>query len=295
MGFDALVQQYAALMAEIDNKKWALSELRQTQDDELSDLWNQRWSGTTVPLLLFDPWTDVCKIGFGVTGKELMPNPKICQVTWTTKISTNNTFLISLAPIPHVPAAPTLRQKKPSSTQATSFKQRNCGAESKTWKFVYSAESYQGRFSMLWLLEIWLKTICFRQTLEHFVDATSWFLKQTTCFFAPCRLDTWRLNMLWGSTIKRNNHRYWKSACWQFSSQKFSQNHIDHDSEKYVCPKRTECRDVYIYIKFLFKIKMSITRSIYVYQGFIIIHQDWQIYIKVYKYRSRLINIHQAS
>lgn len=148
---------------------------------------------------------------------------------------------------------------------------------------------------MLWLLEIWLKTICFRQTLEHFVDATSWFLKQTTCCFAQCRLDTWRLNMLWGSTIKRNNHRYWKSACWQFSSQKFSQNHIDHDSEKYVCPKRTECRDVYIYIKFLFKIKMSITRSIYVYQGFIIIYQDWQIYIKVYKYRSRLINIHQAS
>ncbi|KAK2556782.1 HAUS augmin-like complex subunit 4 [Acropora cervicornis] len=42
MGFDALVQQYAALMAEIDNKKWALSELRQTQDDDLGDLWNQR-------------------------------------------------------------------------------------------------------------------------------------------------------------------------------------------------------------------------------------------------------------
>ena len=43
MGFDSLVQQYTTLMAEIDNKKWALSELRQTQDDDLSDLWNQRW------------------------------------------------------------------------------------------------------------------------------------------------------------------------------------------------------------------------------------------------------------
>ena len=42
MGFDTLVQQYGALMAEIDNKKWALSELRQTQDDELGDLWTQR-------------------------------------------------------------------------------------------------------------------------------------------------------------------------------------------------------------------------------------------------------------
>ncbi|CAH3124937.1 unnamed protein product [Porites lobata] len=42
MGFDSLVQQYTTLMAEIDNKKWALSELRQTQDDDLSDLWNQR-------------------------------------------------------------------------------------------------------------------------------------------------------------------------------------------------------------------------------------------------------------
>lgn len=42
MGFDSLVQQYTTLMAEIDNKKWALSELRQTQDDELDDLWNQR-------------------------------------------------------------------------------------------------------------------------------------------------------------------------------------------------------------------------------------------------------------
>ena len=42
MGFDGLVQQYTALMAEIDNKKWALSELRQNQDNELDDLWNQR-------------------------------------------------------------------------------------------------------------------------------------------------------------------------------------------------------------------------------------------------------------
>ncbi|XP_073233389.1 HAUS augmin-like complex subunit 4 [Porites lutea] len=42
MGFDSLVQQYTTLMAEIDNKKWALSELRQTQDYDLSDLWNQR-------------------------------------------------------------------------------------------------------------------------------------------------------------------------------------------------------------------------------------------------------------
>ena len=42
MGFDSLVEQYTALMAEIDNKKWALSELRQTQDNELDDLWNQR-------------------------------------------------------------------------------------------------------------------------------------------------------------------------------------------------------------------------------------------------------------
>ena len=91
MGFDALVQQYAALMAEIDNKKWALSELRQTQDDDLGDLWNQRWSGTAVQLFLFDPWTDVCKIGFGITSKKQMTNPKICQVDRTTKISTNNT------------------------------------------------------------------------------------------------------------------------------------------------------------------------------------------------------------
>lgn len=42
MGFDSLVQQYTTLMAEIDNKKWALSELRQSKDDELDDLWNQR-------------------------------------------------------------------------------------------------------------------------------------------------------------------------------------------------------------------------------------------------------------
>ena len=42
MGFDGLVQQYTTLMAEIDNKKWALSELRQNQDNELDDLWNQR-------------------------------------------------------------------------------------------------------------------------------------------------------------------------------------------------------------------------------------------------------------
>ena len=80
MGFDALVQQYAALMAEIDNKKWALSELRQTQDDDLGDLWNQRWSGTAVPLLLFDPWTDVCKIDFGITSKKQMTYPKIPAV-----------------------------------------------------------------------------------------------------------------------------------------------------------------------------------------------------------------------
>ncbi|KAL9976210.1 hypothetical protein ACROYT_G013482 [Oculina patagonica] len=42
MGFVSLVQQYTTLMAEIDNKKWALSELRQNQDSELDDLWNQR-------------------------------------------------------------------------------------------------------------------------------------------------------------------------------------------------------------------------------------------------------------
>ena len=41
MGFDSLVQQYTTLMAEIDNKKWALSELRQNQGSELDDLWNQ--------------------------------------------------------------------------------------------------------------------------------------------------------------------------------------------------------------------------------------------------------------
>ena len=39
MGFDALVQQYTRLTAEIDNKKWALSELRQTQDNDMNDLW----------------------------------------------------------------------------------------------------------------------------------------------------------------------------------------------------------------------------------------------------------------
>ena len=42
MGFDGLVQQYTTLMAEIDNKRWALSELRQNQDNDLDDLWNQR-------------------------------------------------------------------------------------------------------------------------------------------------------------------------------------------------------------------------------------------------------------
>ena len=42
MGFDGLVQQYTTLMAEIDNKKWALSELRQNQDNDLDNLWNQR-------------------------------------------------------------------------------------------------------------------------------------------------------------------------------------------------------------------------------------------------------------
>lgn len=39
MGYDALVQRFTHLTAEIDNKKWALSELRQTQDDDINDLW----------------------------------------------------------------------------------------------------------------------------------------------------------------------------------------------------------------------------------------------------------------
>ena len=41
LGFDNLVKQYSVLMTEIDNKTWALSELRQTdpREDRLNDLW----------------------------------------------------------------------------------------------------------------------------------------------------------------------------------------------------------------------------------------------------------------
>ncbi|EDO45924.1 predicted protein [Nematostella vectensis] len=41
MGFEALVREYSALMIEIDNKKWALSELRQSQDG-IDSLWSHR-------------------------------------------------------------------------------------------------------------------------------------------------------------------------------------------------------------------------------------------------------------
>ena len=42
MGFDDLVQLYGDIIAEIDNKKWALTELRHTDSNDLNDLW--KWS-----------------------------------------------------------------------------------------------------------------------------------------------------------------------------------------------------------------------------------------------------------
>ena len=39
MGFDDLVQLYGDIIAEIDNKKWALTELRHTDSNDLNDLW----------------------------------------------------------------------------------------------------------------------------------------------------------------------------------------------------------------------------------------------------------------
>ena len=39
MGFDDLVQLYGDIIAEIDNKKWALAELRHTDNSDLNDLW----------------------------------------------------------------------------------------------------------------------------------------------------------------------------------------------------------------------------------------------------------------
>lgn len=38
MGFDQLVKEYTFLLREIDNKKWALSELRQSNNQEDDDL-----------------------------------------------------------------------------------------------------------------------------------------------------------------------------------------------------------------------------------------------------------------
>lgn len=39
MGFDGLVQHYGDLLAEIDNKKWALTELRHSDNQDMNDLW----------------------------------------------------------------------------------------------------------------------------------------------------------------------------------------------------------------------------------------------------------------
>ncbi|CAB4011961.1 HAUS augmin-like complex subunit 4 [Paramuricea clavata] len=39
MGFDDLVQLYSDITAEIDNKKWALTELRHSDNNDLNDLW----------------------------------------------------------------------------------------------------------------------------------------------------------------------------------------------------------------------------------------------------------------
>ena len=39
MGFDELVQLYGDIIAEIDNKKWALTELRHSDNNDLNDLW----------------------------------------------------------------------------------------------------------------------------------------------------------------------------------------------------------------------------------------------------------------
>ncbi|XP_028392642.1 HAUS augmin-like complex subunit 4 [Dendronephthya gigantea] len=39
MGFDDLVELYGDIIAEIDNKKWALTELRHGENNELNDLW----------------------------------------------------------------------------------------------------------------------------------------------------------------------------------------------------------------------------------------------------------------
>ncbi|KAK3726769.1 hypothetical protein QZH41_010411 [Actinostola sp. cb2023] len=42
MGFDQLVQEYTVLLREIDNKRWALSELRQSHSPDQDDLWSHR-------------------------------------------------------------------------------------------------------------------------------------------------------------------------------------------------------------------------------------------------------------
>ena len=39
MGFENLVGHYSDLLAEIDNKKWALTELRQSDNQDMNDLW----------------------------------------------------------------------------------------------------------------------------------------------------------------------------------------------------------------------------------------------------------------
>ena len=39
MGFEELVQLYGDIIAEIDNKKWALTELRHNDSNDLNDLW----------------------------------------------------------------------------------------------------------------------------------------------------------------------------------------------------------------------------------------------------------------
>ena len=39
MGFEELVQLYGDIIAEIDNKKWALTELRHNENNDLNDLW----------------------------------------------------------------------------------------------------------------------------------------------------------------------------------------------------------------------------------------------------------------
>ena len=51
MGFEELVQLYGDIIAEIDNKKWALTELRQNDSNDLNDLW--KWSFSVYSYYLY--------------------------------------------------------------------------------------------------------------------------------------------------------------------------------------------------------------------------------------------------